>query len=275
MKSFFKSALALLIVFIIICSAVACVNFTENPTDEPTVSETEAPPTETESESETETQTETETETRKPAEPSTAVESGNTAADDGVWNLLLVNPWNKIPEGHSVALARIDGGYSIDKRCYSSFQAMMNACRAAGNSPVVCSAYRTQKKQESLYYGRVNNLIAQGYSEEDAKREAGKITAVPGTSEHQLGLAVDIVDRNNQHLNESQENTPVQKWLMEHSWEYGFILRYPKSKSAVTGIIYEPWHYRYVGKEAAKEIYEQGVCLEEYPEAKITADESA
>ena len=79
-----------------------------------------------------------------------------------------------------------------------------------------------------------------------------------------MGLAVDIVDLNNQNLDSSQEDTEVQKWLMEHCWEYGFILRYPNGKSEITGIIYEPWHYRYVGKDAAKEITDAGICLEEY-----------
>ena len=88
--------------------------------------------------------------------------------------------------------------------------------------------------------------------------------AIPGTSEHQLGLAVDIVDKHSQVLDNSQADTPAQQWLMEHSWEYGFILRYPEGKSEITGIIYEPWHYRYVGKEAAAEIHELGLCLEEY-----------
>ena len=106
--------------------------------------------------------------------------------------------------------------------------------------------------------------MAQGLSQDDAETEAAKVVAVPGTSEHQLGLALDIVDLNNQNLDESQESTPVQKWLMEHSWEYGFILRYPNEKSEITGIIYEPWHYRYVGVDAASEIHKLGVCLEEY-----------
>ena len=75
------------------------------------------------------------------------------------------------------------------------------------------------------------------------------------------------MDRSNQNLDESQEDTAVQQWLMKHSWEYGFILRFPTGKSDVTGIIYEPWHYRYVGKEAAKEIYDRGICLEEYLDA--------
>ncbi len=88
--------------------------------------------------------------------------------------------------------------------------------------------------------------------------------AVPGISEHQLGLAVDIVDMDNRHLDESQECTAVQQWLINHSCEYGFILRYPNEKSSITGIIYEPWHYRYAGREHAEQIHRLGVCLEEY-----------
>ena len=115
-----------------------------------------------------------------------------------------------------------------------------------------------------MFQNKVDRLIAQGCSTKDAATEAAKTVAFPGTSEHQLGLAVDIVDINNQLLDESQEDTAVQKWLMEHCWEYGFILRYPNGTSEITGIIYEPWHYRYVGKDAAKEIRDLGVCLEEY-----------
>ena len=89
----------------------------------------------------------------------------------------------------------------------------------------------------------------------------------PGTSEHETGLAVDIVDKSYQILDRKQEQTPVQQWLMDHCAAYGFILRYPTDKSALTGIGYEPWHYRYVGREAAAAIMEQGICLEEYEAA--------
>lgn len=85
-----------------------------------------------------------------------------------------------------------------------------------------------------------------------------------GTSEHQLGLAADIVAADYQVLEEEQENTPEQQWLMAHCQEYGFILRYPRDKQGLTGVGYEPWHYRYVGVEAAQEIMSQGLCLEEY-----------
>ena len=177
------------------------------------------------------------------------------------WNLILVNPWNSLPDNYSVTLTQLKNGQSVDERCYPDLQEMMDACRAAGLSPVICSSYRTQEYQEGLFNNQVENLVAQGYSRAEAEKEAGTVVAVPGTSEHQLGLAVDIVDVNYQLLDRGQEETEVQKWLMEHCWEYGFILRYPESKSEITGIIYEPWHYRYVGKKAAKEITESGICL--------------
>ena len=199
--------------------------------------------------------------------PSAANGSSKTAAPDkDSWNLLLVNPWNPLPEDYTISLTELKNGLSVDSRCYPDLQDMMDACRAAGLSPVICSAYRTQEYQEKLFQNKVSRLMAQGYSETDATAEAGKSVAVPGTSEHQLGLALDIVDINNQHLDESQESTAVQKWLMEHCWEYGFILRYPNDKSEITGIIYEPWHYRYVGREDAEQIHSLGVCLEEYLE---------
>lgn len=199
-------------------------------------------------------------------EVSSPVESAQQP-DQEDWNLILVNPWNPIPEEYQPVVVQLKNGQAVDERCYPDLQAMIDTCRAAGLSPVICSSYRTQEKQERLFFRQVDQLLARGYSSEDARAEAGKSVAVPGTSEHQLGLAVDIVDLNNQNLNRSQENTPVQKWLMEHSWEYGFILRYPNDKSDRTGIIYEPWHYRYVGVVAATEMYEQGICLEEYLES--------
>ena len=101
-------------------------------------------------------------------------------------------------------------------------------------------------------------------TQEQAEAETAKSVAVPGTSEHQLGLALDIVDKSYQMLEEDQQDTPAQQWLMANCWRYGFILRFPKDKEAVTGITYEPWHYRYVGEEVAKTITEGGLCLEEY-----------
>lgn len=197
-------------------------------------------------------------------EPEIPGSSDGAGADEDAWKLTLVNPWNALPEDYAFTVKKLSNGHSVDERCYPDLQEMMDDCRAAGLSPVICSSYRSWDKQEALFQNKVDRLMAQGYSRESAVEEAGKVVAVPGTSEHQLGLALDIVDLNNQNLDTSQENTPVQKWLLEHSWEYGFILRYPNDKSTITGIIYEPWHYRYVGRDAAAEIHEQGVCLEEY-----------
>lgn len=196
----------------------------------------------------------------KKADAESQKEEGSS---DG-WSLILVNAQNPIPKSWSVSLKTLDNGQSIDERCYSDLQNMMDDCRACGLSPLICSSYRTWGKQESLFLDQVDKFRSLGYSQAEAEREAAKYNAVPGKSEHQLGLAVDIVDRGNQNLDESQENTEVQKWLMKNSWKYGFILRYPEGKSDITGIIYEPWHYRYVGKRAAKDIYKRQICLEEY-----------
>ena len=193
---------------------------------------------------------------------------GNTCyfGPDGV-QILLVNPWNFLPEGYEAETVDINGWQYVDIRCYDALMQMLDDCRAAGLSPHVASAYRTHGDQIYLYNNKIQRLIDQGYSEEEAKVLAGTVVAVPGTSEHELGLALDLVDNSYRNLDEAQENTAVQKWLMENSWKYGFILRYPSNKSEITGIIYEPWHYRYVGIPAAKEIYESGLCLEEYLEA--------
>lgn len=190
--------------------------------------------------------------------------STRPGVDRTQWNLILINQWNSLPENYEVELTALKNGLSADSRCYPDLQQMMDDCRNEGLNPIICSAYRTQEKQESLFNKQVEKWKKQGCSDEEAKIQAGTLVAVPGTSEHQTGLAFDIVDESYQILDENQENTDVQKWLMSNSWKYGFILRYPTDKSDITGISYEPWHYRYVGKQAAKEIYEAGICLEEY-----------
>lgn len=178
--------------------------------------------------------------------------------------LTLVNPWNPLPGSWTPDLVTLSDGRKIDSRCYEAFEEMMDACKAAGYSPFLCSAYRTQETQQGLYDNKVQRLVDSGMSEEEAKVEAAKAVAIPGTSEHQLGLAVDIVDANMQDLTDEQENTATQKWLMANSWRYGFIHRYPNGRTDITGIIYEPWHYRYVGKDAAQDIFNRDITLEEY-----------
>lgn len=178
--------------------------------------------------------------------------------------LTLVNPWNTVPEDWESELYTLDDGHRVDSRCYDALVEMLNACRDAGYDPLICSAYRTQETQQSLYDNKVQRLMNSGMSEEEARVEGAKAVAIPGTSEHQLGLAVDIVDAQMQDLTEAQENTGTQQWLMANSWRFGFIHRYPSGKTDITGIIYEPWHYRYVGVDAAQDIFNRDVTLEEY-----------
>lgn len=184
------------------------------------------------------------------------------AAED--WQLLLVNPWNELPEDFETALRALPDGQKVDERIYEDLNAMLQACRDAGLRPKICSAYRTQAKQTYLYNNKVARLRSAGYGREAAREEAARWVARPGTSEHQLGLALDIVSQSYQALTKKQEKTAEQKWLMEHCWEYGFILRYPSDKSEITGIGYEPWHYRYVGRDVALDMRGSGLCLEEY-----------
>ena len=192
--------------------------------------------------------------------------SKNVETGDRDWNLLLVNPWNAIPADFSVELQSVGGGHSVDARCADALTEMLSACRTAGYSASICSSYRTHAYQQSLFDQRVAARMAQGMTRAEAEAVTARSTAVPGTSEHQIGLAVDLVDSGYWQLDSTQAIRPTQQWLMAHSWEYGFILRYPSDKSELTGIIYEPWHYRYVGKDAARTIYEQEICLEEYLE---------
>ena len=202
-----------------------------------------------------------------PTKQADTVQTATVPAEQD-WQLLLVNPWNKLPEGYTIELKKLSNGLQVDARIYDDLTAMLSDCRKAGLRPLVCSAYRSQEKQTKLYNNKIARLRAAGYSREAAIREAGRWVAVPGTSEHQTGLAVDLVASSYQILDQKQERTAEQKWLMEHCWEYGFILRYPSDKSTITGIGYEPWHYRYVGKETAKALRDSGLCLEEYLEAQ-------
>jgi D-alanyl-D-alanine carboxypeptidase len=134
----------------------------------------------------------------------------------------------------------------------------------------LCSAYRTVEKSAQLYANKVSEFIGYGYSEADAKIEAAKWVAPPGTSEHHTGLAMDLVSSDYwsyySDLEHDYEKFDSFKWMYEHCAEFGFILRFPKDKQDITGITYEPWHYRFVGVEAAKYIMENGLCLEEYLE---------
>ena len=167
----------------------------------------------------------------------------------------LVNPWVELHEDYEVELVKSEGGFRIAAECFDAFTRMIADCRAAGNILELASGYRTYWDQQALYIQKV---------EEYGVETAGQIVARPNTSEHQLGLAVDIVVPGSTVLNRTQGSSKLQQLLMEHCWDYGFILRYPDGITDITGIIYEPWHYRYVGLEIARELKTLGITLEEY-----------
>ncbi|MBQ8604523.1 MAG: M15 family metallopeptidase [Oscillospiraceae bacterium] len=186
---------------------------------------------------------------------------------------LLVNRANPLTSDHVVETRSVtyngqDSGKLFDVRVADKLEAMLNDAAAAGYPMYLVSTYRTIEYQRGLYNRKVNQYINSGYTQSAAETEAAKWVAPPGTSEHNLGLVADIVSstwyNENNDLTQEFENTAHFAWLYEHCAEYGFILRYPKGKEGITGIAYEPWHYRYVGREVAKYIMENNITLEEF-----------
>lgn len=141
---------------------------------------------------------------------------------------------------------------------------MLDEAHAIGYDIMVCSGYRSIEYQRCLFDDKVNRLIKSGMNRESALEEATKVVMPPGYSEHHTGLAVDIISSDNRELDETQADTPANIWLQNNAYRYGFILRYPKSKENITGVIYEPWHFRYVGRHIAKYMYICGLTLEEF-----------
>ena len=188
----------------------------------------------------------------------------NSSVQNESWKLVLVNGENSIESDFQVELVTIAGGEKVDQRIKAPLEKMLEAMRAQGMNPIVCSGYRTIEKQASLFEECINLKLKKGIDYTTAFFETRQRQALPGTSEHHTGLAVDIVGKGHQSLDYSQENTKEAKWLAEHCAEYGFILRYPKDKMSVTGVEYESWHFRYVGEDAAKYIMENKITLEEY-----------
>lgn len=189
------------------------------------------------------------------APPAAQTEEGREEGGSG-WPLLLVNRWNPVPEGYEVELAELEGGERVDARIYEPLTEMLEAAREGnlGQLPIVVSGYRTEEEQRQIYEDRMARYLEQGCSEQEAREETQRWVAVPGHSEHQLGAAVDI----------NGATYDLYLWLQENSYRYGFIFRYPGDRTELTGTAEEVWHYRYVGREAAAEIYERGICLEEY-----------
>ena len=181
------------------------------------------------------------------------------------WNLTLVNKWNEMEEGYEPPeLTEVAEDMFVDSRIAESLKQMLADADAAGLDPFICSAYRSIERQEDLINQGMKLRLNSGLGYYAAFEKTASVIAVPGTSEHALGLAVDIISVSNTNLDETQEETEEFKWFAENCYKYGFILRYPNGTTDITGIIYEPWHYRYVGGEIAEEIKTLGVTFEEY-----------
>ena len=181
----------------------------------------------------------------------------------GGWATILVNPSHPLPDGFSVPVANFEGG-QVDKRILTVCRRMFADAKEDGVTLRLVDAYRSYARQNSLYQKKVNSYIAKGYSRKAAEKEAATITARPNTSEHQTGLALDIVTPSYTIRDKGFANTKAFKWLDAHAQDYGFTLRYRADKVSITKVIYEPWHWRFVGVKAARAMKKSGQCYEEY-----------
>lgn len=178
------------------------------------------------------------------------------------WNLRLANYENVLPEDFKVEVAEIADDRQFDARAIKYLKQMMNAMGKDGISNVwVQSAYRSVERQKELYDNSVKKYLKQGKTQEEAEKLTDEYINKPGSSDHNLGLAVDF-----NYVDNKFEDLDAFKWLQENAEDYGFILRYPKDKEDITKISYESWHWRYVGEEHAKKMNELNMCLEEYIE---------
>lgn len=172
-------------------------------------------------------------------------------------NLILVNDWNCVPENYEVELYKTSNGEYVAEQIYPFLEEMFEDAKTDGHSPELTSGYRSKDEQQELFDGRVKEYRAVGYSKKEATSLTNEYAARPGYSEHETGLAVDINSTDG-------DSRALYGWLKDNCYKYGFILRYPDGKEDITGIGYEPWHFRYIGKEEAEYIYEHGITLEEY-----------
>lgn len=265
-----KSILLTLLVVLLAVPSIGYAVTAKNKQDKPAEGVTEAPT----SEPATTAPATTEPATTEPATESQPI-TLPAASSDGTpvivspsgdnWELTLVNLQYCLPEGYAPELAAAVEGSNVrlDARVAPAYQKMYEAAKADGCTLTPYSGYRTYDRQEDNYNRRVEYYVGQGFSEAEAKAKTQERILPAGCSEHNMGFAMDIGSASADFV-----STKEFSWLCEHACEYGFILRYPENKTAVTGVMYEPWHWRYVGEKAAKDMRESGQCLEEYLAAK-------
>lgn len=177
------------------------------------------------------------------------------------WNLAIINTKYPLPDSYAPTLSNAISGSNIqlDSRVSERYAEMYAAAKLSGCVLTPYSGYHSYALQETNYNRKVNFYVNQGISAEEANQKASAQVLPAGCSEHNAGLAMDIVSASSDFI-----NTKEYKWLCENAYNYGFILRYPEDKTAITGMNFEPWHWRYVGTQAAKEMKEKNQCLEEY-----------
>ena len=184
--------------------------------------------------------------------------------------MVLVNHTNKMPDDYTFDTKECGSATAVNKTLQTvacdAFLAMQKAAAADGVTVWMQSGYRSVKYQTSLYERKTKYYLDKGYDNATAKEKAAAVVNPPGYSEHNCGLAADLNSPEHTGLDEGFEKTAAFRWLCEHAGDYGFILRYPKDAEDKTEIIYEPWHWRYVGVENAAKINASGLCFEEYIE---------
>lgn len=179
--------------------------------------------------------------------------------------LVLVNAEHALEDSYDPSLRSICGGrLQASGRIYSSLSQMLSDAGEQGYHYWIASAYRSKERQQKLVDEDVAKAIRRGLSYRQALKETYRETMPAGHSEHQTGLALDILCSGNMAMDASQKTEPGNRWLRKNCCHYGFILRYPEEKSDITGVSFEPWHFRYVGREAAEYMQEEGITLEEF-----------
>ena len=199
--------------------------------------------------------------TEKPIE-NPVKEQSNVKNEIADWRLTLANYENILPDDFQVEVEEIADDRLFDARAIDDLKKMINAMGRDGIANIwVQSAYRSVERQKELYDNSVQKYLKQGKTKDEAERLTDEYINKPGASDHNLGLAVDF-----NNVDNNFEDLDGFKWLQKNAENYGFILRYPKDKEEITKIAYESWHWRYVGEEHAKKMNELNMCLEEYIE---------
>lgn len=248
-----------LTIFLLLLSA--CTT-TENQSDDPASSPADAPSENVQEEAENNEEEISEEEQLLSDLPE------NASPED--WNLILVNPWEPLPEDYNPELVEAENEQQINARIEDAWNDWNEAALAADHRLFLASGYRSVARQETNFNAQMNEYLNEGLSEAEATERTKEYLTEPGHSEHHTGLALDLVDEEwivaGNGLEQAYETQASQQWLVDTMTDYGFILRYPEGKEEITGIQYEPWHFRYVGVENAQFMEEHQLVLEEYIE---------